>query len=206
MTSGGETWRKTGARWLKFNAVGAMGVAVQLGTLALLTHIAHWDYLWATAIAVEAALLHNFLWHERYTWADRIRQARTPGEVARRMVGFHAGNGAVSLAGNLLLMAWLSGGLGMPLLAANIVSILLCSLVNFSIGDRLIFRAAHEPDPTTLAGLATAYCLEVPGGAADLRARAFVSHTDEVALREGEKQQRGHRAEGQAHTDARPQQ
>ena len=156
-----ETWRGTGTRWLKFNAVGAMGVAVQLGTLAVLTHVAQWGYLWATAVAVEAALLHNFFWHERYTWADRTRRSRSLAEIARRMLGFHAGNGAVSLAGNLVLMAWLAGGLGVPPLAANIVSILVCSLVNFAIGDRLIFRERVAPDATVWAGLATA-CLELP--------------------------------------------
>ena len=161
MNRRGDTWRETGTRWLKFNAVGAMGVAVQLGTLALLTHVGQWDYLWATAAAVEAALLHNFLWHERYTWAERTRQARTPAEVAYRLAGFHAGNGAVSLVGNLLLMAWLTGGLGVPPLAANIVSILVCSLVNFAIGDRLIFRSRRPVDPTAFAGLATAY-LDAP--------------------------------------------
>src|SRR5205085_9977389 len=69
--------REMGARFARFNAVGAMGVAVQLGTLALLTRVLGWDYLVATAIAVEAAVAHNFLWHERYTWADRTRGSHT---------------------------------------------------------------------------------------------------------------------------------
>jgi putative flippase GtrA len=29
------------------------------------------DYLVATALAVEAAVVHNFLWHQRFTWIDR---------------------------------------------------------------------------------------------------------------------------------------
>src|SRR5436190_21825889 len=29
-------------------------------------------YLLATALAVEGAILHNFVWHERWTWADRV--------------------------------------------------------------------------------------------------------------------------------------
>jgi putative flippase GtrA len=111
-------WQQTGARWLKFNAVGALGVAVQLAALALLTQLAGIGTLWATAVAVEAAVLHNFAWHERYTWADRIRSGRSAGLVVRRLLAFHAGNGAVSLAGNLLLMAWLAGRLGIPASAA----------------------------------------------------------------------------------------
>ena len=54
-------------RWLAFNGVGLLGVGVQLGLVALLTHAAGLHYLLATAIAVEAAVLHNFIWHQRWT-------------------------------------------------------------------------------------------------------------------------------------------
>ena len=63
-------------RWLKFNAVGGMGILVQLGALALLKSGLHLDYLPATALAVEVTVLHNFLWHERFTWADRCGENR----------------------------------------------------------------------------------------------------------------------------------
>ena len=58
-------------RWLAFNAVGTMGVAVQLVALAALTEMAGLDYRIATVLAVETAILHNFVWHERWTWRDR---------------------------------------------------------------------------------------------------------------------------------------
>ena len=60
----------TGSRFLKFNGVGAIGFALQLGLLALLLR-AGLHYLAATAIAVELTILHNFWWHERWTWRDR---------------------------------------------------------------------------------------------------------------------------------------
>lgn len=196
-----------GIRWLKFNAVGALGVAVQLGLLALLTHGFGWDYLWATAVAVELTLLHNFAWHERYTWADRAQVAHRPREVLLRLLGFHLGNGAVSLVGNVLLMRWLAGALGMPPLLANMVSIAACSLVNFAIGERFIFRAARPAGPTedtaALAGLATACCVE----ASELPARLpAVRHPDQVALRERQEQQRRGRREGEAQADVAPDQ
>ena len=53
-------------RWLKFNGVGALGIVAQLGMLALLNGVFHVQYLIATAIAVESAVLHNFVWHERF--------------------------------------------------------------------------------------------------------------------------------------------
>jgi putative flippase GtrA len=57
-----------------------------------------------------------------------------------RLIRFHLSNGAVSIAGNLLLMRWLVGGLHIPLMPANFAAIAACSLINFALGDRFVFR------------------------------------------------------------------
>ncbi len=81
-------------RWLKFNVVGAFGTAVQLGTLVLLKSALHMNYLLATALAVEISVLHNFVWHERYTWPDRAlsgwrgRLRRPCGFSLNQRIGF----------------------------------------------------------------------------------------------------------------------
>ena len=43
--------------WVKFNAVGGMGIGVQLMVLTALKSGLHIDYLLATALAVEAAIV-----------------------------------------------------------------------------------------------------------------------------------------------------
>jgi len=53
-------------RWGKFNLVGAMGMVVQLGTLAFFDRWAAGHYLYASAAAIELTLLHNFVWHVHY--------------------------------------------------------------------------------------------------------------------------------------------
>src|SRR5689334_5902473 len=85
-------------RWLSFNGIGMLGMGVQLLILALLVHVAHVHYLVATVIALEVTLLHNFVWHQRWTWQDRRADSRAT--TVRRLVHFHALNGLVSLAGN----------------------------------------------------------------------------------------------------------
>ena len=75
-------------RWLKFNAVGALGIVVQMGAFALFFSGLHLNYMVATALAVETAVLHNFVWHERYTWKHLPRG--TARDVALRMARFHA--------------------------------------------------------------------------------------------------------------------
>lgn len=128
----------TCVRWLKFNLVGALGIGVQLGTLALMTEAWHFGYLFATVLAVEAAVLHNFVWHEKFTWAHKDSQART--RVLGRLWWFHAANGALSIGGNLLLMRWLVGHLHIRPVLANLLSISVCSLVNFFVSDNWVFR------------------------------------------------------------------
>jgi putative flippase GtrA len=130
-------------RWLVFNSVGAMGIAVQMSVLFILTSFVSMSYLLATAFAVEAAVLHNFFWHERWTWADRTQ---TPGFFLHRFLGFHLANGALSIGGNLVLMRYFVGTLGLRPLIANALAIALCSILNFFAGDRLVFRS-HERTP-----------------------------------------------------------
>ena len=126
-------------RWLKFNAVGGIGIGVQLIALAIFRSLLHLDYLVATVLAVETAVLHNFLWHERFTWADR--PARHFMHSLVRLVRFNASNGLVSILGNLLLMGLLVGTLGMQYFVANLIAIAACSLVNFLLSDCFVFHA-----------------------------------------------------------------
>jgi putative flippase GtrA len=132
-----ETARGLGVRWLKFNLVGGIGIGVQLGALALLVGLLKVNYLWATALAVEAAVLHNFVWHERYTWRDRTRTA--PGGTLGRLVRFNLTTGVLSIGGNLVLMRLLAGRLGIQYLVANLVTIGVCSLANFAASHWLVF-------------------------------------------------------------------
>lgn len=125
-------------RWIVFNSVGALGIGVQLGVITLLTAGCGMHYLPATALAVEAAILHNFTWHERWTWAERA--GGNPADRWRRLARFHLSNGAISIGGNLALMQVLVGGFAMHYTVANVIAIGLCSLGNFAAGDRLVFR------------------------------------------------------------------
>jgi putative flippase GtrA len=129
--------RRRFIRWLRFNFVGLLGIGVQLGVLTLLVSVARLNYLFATVLAVESAVLHNFLWHERYTWRERTRGV--PG-VARRLLRFHLANGLISIAGNLLFMRLLTGAAGLHFLPANLLSIAMCGILNFLVGDFLVFR------------------------------------------------------------------
>jgi putative flippase GtrA len=54
---------------------------------------------------------------------------------------FQVSNGAVSLAGNAVLMKLLVGRAHLPVLVASCVAIFVCGLVNFWLGDNWAFAA-----------------------------------------------------------------
>jgi putative flippase GtrA len=122
-------------RWCKFNLVGTAGMAVQLGSLAFLNRCFGGHYLMASAAALEVTLLHNFFWHLRYTWSDRLNNSTRFEQLLR----FHLSNGLVSMAGNLALMRILVEGARLPVLAANAIAILCCSILNFCLGNEWVF-------------------------------------------------------------------
>lgn len=137
-------------RWTAFNLVGAAGIAVQLATLAALVRLLHVPVLAATAIAVETAVLHNFAWHQRWTWKDRPVQSVR--DTLSRLARFHALNGGVSLGGNLLLVWLLTRAFHIDPVAASAVAIACCALVNFAASEWLVFRTTAVVLPFVLLG------------------------------------------------------
>jgi putative flippase GtrA len=124
-------------RWVRFNLVGAMGMVVQLTALARFTRWCDGHYLFASAAAVELTLMHNFVWHLRYTWRDRREETTRLIQFVR----FQLSNGMISLVGNLVLMRMLVGKGRVPVVAANVIAILCCSIANFCLGDNWTFTS-----------------------------------------------------------------
>jgi putative flippase GtrA len=123
-------------RWLKFNVVGGAGLVIQLTAMFLLTHLTGLNYLVATVLSVEAAVLHNFVWHMRWTWSDRAARL-TAGPALLR---FNLTNGAISIVGNVLIMRLLVGEFGLRVTVASVGSIALCSALNFTASNLWAFR------------------------------------------------------------------
>jgi putative flippase GtrA len=148
-----RTAPSTLVRWCKFNLVGGIGIVVQFAALFLLKTALHFNYLAATAIAVEAAVVHNFVWHEQFTWVDRTRADRTKVDRTRlerihspwrrsltRLMRFNLTTGAVSILGNLALMKVMVGQGHLNYLLANAIAIILCSLANFLVSETWVFQ------------------------------------------------------------------
>src|SRR3954453_6468435 len=145
------------ARIPAFIIVGAVGFAVQIAALLWFSTFWNWPYPVATALAVEAAVLHNFVWHERWTWRDRpASRVALPGRLFR----YHLGTGLTSLIGNLIVTVAAVELLGLPALGANMCAVAVTSVVNFLIADRWVFS------PPRTASVVALLCLVPHGGAA----------------------------------------
>lgn len=95
-----------------------------------------WPYVPATAVAVEVAVLHNFWWHERWTWSDRSLPA---GRGAPRLLRYHLTTAMTSIGGNLVLTAGFVEWADMPVVAANIAAVGAMAAANFLVADRWVF-------------------------------------------------------------------
>src|SRR5688572_30593471 len=62
-----------GDETLKFLVVGSLGFVINLGVLTLLYKVWGQNIIISQLIAAEAAILSNFILHDRWTYADRIK-------------------------------------------------------------------------------------------------------------------------------------
>lgn len=160
-------------RFARFAIAGSIGFAVQIGLLAALTAIGV-NYLVATAIAVEAAILVNFVQHQHWTWKDRR------GSTMDRLLHFNTFVGVTSIFGSIFLTAYFVEALGLHPIAANVISIVALSAINFIGADRLVFKAGAVVAVLGIAGSAFA------SGEATLQvktAQAFSSYSAKVETR-----------------------
>lgn len=128
------------ARFGKFSVVGLVGAVVQVLVFDLLIQRCQMPPAAAAAMAVEIAVLHNFWWHERFTWRER-KHAGSPR--AARLWRFHLGNGVVPLAANALLTWFLLKKVNVPPVFAAVAAIAVCAPVNFLLADRWVFLARY---------------------------------------------------------------
>ncbi len=122
-------------RLLPFTIVGALGFIVQTGAFLLLT-TAGWPLVASTVVAVEIAVLHNFVWHERWTWRDRTRA----GSRSRRLGAFVLSTAVTSVLGNVVFVLLYGRILQGDALVAAIAANGTTTIFNFAAADRLVFR------------------------------------------------------------------
>jgi len=125
------------SRAIRFVIVGAIGFVVQIAALWALTVLGGWRWLPATLVAVEVAVVHNFLWHDRWTWPAGAGSRRS---ILGRFVAFNLTTGLTSIAGNAALMTVFAALTGLPPIAASALAVAALGALNFTASDRWIFK------------------------------------------------------------------
>jgi len=164
-------------RLSRFLTVGVMGFALQLGALALLTTAVGWPYAPATAVAVALAALHNFWWHERWTWGDRA--AAAPG-LAGRLARYHVTIGATSIGGNLIVTAWGVELFGWNPILANVAAVAVSSLATFLVSDRWVFVRLATAGAVVIGVLSP-----MEAASADVKPETVAAWNEHVSATEG---------------------
>ena len=130
----GRQW----ARFGRFNLIGLLGGVLQLLLLQLWVKYFHLPGTASAVIAVEIVVLHNFFWHERFTWRDRNPAGMR--QMAARLWRFHVSNGLISIAGNGAFIFLLVEHFKAPVLPSSLAAIASCAPINFLISDRWVYR------------------------------------------------------------------
>jgi putative flippase GtrA len=126
-------------RLLRFLLTGSAGFLCQIAALWLLVSMFSVNYVLATIIAIELAIVFNYVLHEKWTWNDR--PAATSGERWLRLARFNAMTALTSIVGGVVITAVLVESLGLPPVAANIISVVALGLFNFAGANSIVFRA-----------------------------------------------------------------
>jgi putative flippase GtrA len=129
----------TSERWrfARFAIAGSGGFGVQLAVLAVLTQVLQLHYVAATIAAVEAAIVVNFIQHERWTWRDRDKQG-----ILARFLRFNMLTAVTSILGSVIVTTFLVETVSMSPIVANSISVIVLGALNFAGSDRFVFRAA----------------------------------------------------------------
>lgn len=110
-------------RFVRFAAVGASGVAVNMAALLLMHGMAGLPLMLAGALAIELAIIHNFVWNHRWTFGRR--QLRLSPFLRFNAVSF----GGLAIASAVLWLLATQGGL--HYLAANAAGVAAATCWNF---------------------------------------------------------------------------
>jgi dolichol-phosphate mannosyltransferase len=136
-----ERWRRLAG----FAVVGALGVAVNTGVLALLTRDVHAWYLIASILATQVAILSNFALTEWLVFRGAQPDKSLPFRFASYLL---INNASLLMSGPLLLV--LVSALGTDVLVANVLSLVLLVFGRFAIVDSYIW-SSKSLDPRRLA-------------------------------------------------------
>ncbi len=119
----------------KYLCVGATGTVVNCAVLWGLVHWMHWHYLLAAGVAIQLAVIQNFIWHDRWTFSDRRGHSRWLVRFGQYEL---TSSGGMIL--NWILLAAFVSWAHWPLVPANLCGIAVGALVTYTVSKLWIWK------------------------------------------------------------------
>lgn len=110
-------------RFIKFGIVGFSGVIVNEGLLFLFTEVFGIFYLLSSIIAIEVAVVNNFLLNNLWTFNDRKKKGKR--NFFMRLINWQIAR-SMTIAVNFLILWWLTT-LGIYYLISNLIGIIVAT-------------------------------------------------------------------------------
>jgi len=133
-------------RVFKFGLVGISGILVNLGILYLLVEFFLINKDFASAIAIEVAILNNFIWNDLWTFPSE--ESRKVSNKWHRLVAFNvvsAGGALINIGIFIILTNWFT----VYYMTAQFIGILIGFIWNFMVNRRVTWRSKTGENPQT---------------------------------------------------------
>lgn len=145
----GHAWRLA-----KYLITGGVGAVITLAGLMILRRAMGLSLLPAYSLAVELAILNNFLWNELWTFADAAALRPTRRARAIRLAKFN-GTCIGGVVLNIGVFFFLRRVTGMPLLPAGLLGVVVGYVWNYGVNANATWLDLFPPRTVTSFGLST---------------------------------------------------
>ena len=125
--------------FIKFAVVGGSGVVVNMGCFFFLTRYGGLNIKFASPIAIEVSILTNFFLNNLWTF----RKRKTPVPFYSRLLRYHLVTGLAGIV-NYFTLLLLANVFGIPDMVANLIGIILGTLINFFLNSMWTWRVTTE--------------------------------------------------------------
>ena len=128
-------------RFITFTFVGVSGIVVNNAILFYAKESLHVPLAIASLIAIQIAIINNFIWNRQFTWTDRPMlgwASIRPGLIKFTLVSWVAGGL------NWILLLLLTRFFDLYYILANLVAILCASVLNYFLNDLWTFRRRSD--------------------------------------------------------------
>jgi len=121
-------------RMIKFSIVGVIGAGINTGFLWILTDLAGLYYLFSSVVAIEIAIMMQFMMNDRWTFKDR--KTNDVGQFIKRILKSNLWRSG-GLSVNVGVLYLFTAYIGVYYLLSNIFGIICAFSLNYILESRL---------------------------------------------------------------------